>query len=136
MYNHRQRYHNWKNNTFVDRSCMKITRILKYYYIRSRISICFTRIKNRVSHIANQHKTLNRISFRDEWSKRDRQSKNESLFTKLLQLLTRRSIKMIIDDRVRFKCHYICVHRVIRLSSKLWFRIENELWFNWHRKYN
>jgi hypothetical protein len=125
-----RKYHNWRNSTIVDRSCIKITRIFKYYCIKSRISICVTRMKNRVSRFANQCKTFNRISFRDEWIKRDRQSKNETLFTQLLQLSARRLIEVIIDDRVRFKCHYICVHRVIRLFSKLWIRIKNEFWFN------
>jgi hypothetical protein len=106
----------------------KLHELFKYYCIRSRISICVIRMKNRVSHFANQRKTFNRISFWDEWTKRDRQSKNETLFTQLLQLSARRLIEVIIDDRVRFKCHYICVHRVIRLFNKLWIRIKNELW--------
>jgi hypothetical protein len=136
MYDHRRRYRSWKNNTIVDQSCMKVTRIFKYYCIRSRISICVICMKNRVSHFANQRKTFNRISFRDEWTKRDRQSKNETLFTQLLQLLIKRLIEVIIDDKIRFKCHYICVHKIIRLFSKLWIQIKNELRFNWHRRYN
>ncbi len=51
---------------------------------------------------------------RSEW---DRKSKNETIFSKLLQLSTRRLIRMIIHDRIRIKCRYICVHWIFRLHD-------------------
>ncbi len=56
----------------VDQSCLKITRIIEYDSIKSKITICFISMKNDLSNVKDKRKTVDRVSFRDWWSKRDR----------------------------------------------------------------
>jgi hypothetical protein len=65
---------------------VKITRIIKHYNIKSRFSIRIARLKNCMQNAENQRQILYNILFRNEQSKRNRQSEDETLFAKLLQL--------------------------------------------------
>jgi hypothetical protein len=96
---------------------MKIARIIKYDSIKSRITIYFTRVKSDLSNIRNKCQIVDRVLFKNRWSKRDRKSKNETIFAYLLQLSARRLIRTIIHDWIRFEYDHVNIYQIIRLHD-------------------
>ncbi len=52
-----------------------------------------------------------------------------------MQLSTKRLIRLIIHDLIRFECCNICIYRIVRLYDQLWIRILYEFRFCERRRH-
>jgi ribosomal protein L39E len=80
-YNRKRRHFRREDNSIVDWSRLKITRIIEHDNIRSRITIHLFRLKSSVWNIEDKCEIIDNVSFRNWRSKRDRKSRDETLFT-------------------------------------------------------